>query len=136
DVVANIVASQEFYDDAGDSNAGFVTRLYEKFLNREPDAAGLDFWLRLMAPPTNASRAQAAIQFYNTPEEHGVLVDSLFSEYFNGIHPLPDKTPYVTDLNNGDTETAVELKIIDSQQYRDNPPAPAAGTVGKALYDH
>src|SRR6185437_6504468 len=35
DVVANILASQEFYDDAAGSNVGFVTRLYEKFLNRE-----------------------------------------------------------------------------------------------------
>ena len=52
----------------------------------------LNFWLGLMGPPMNPSRAQVATEFYNTPEEHGLLVDFLFSEYFNNINPLPDKT--------------------------------------------
>ena len=125
-----------FYDDAGDTNAGFVTRLYEKLLNREPDTAGLNYWLRLMGPPTNESRTQVATQFYNTPEEHGLLVDFLFSEYFKGTVPTPDTAPYVADLNAGETQTQVELEIFRSPQYVNAPPAPAVGTVGDALYPH
>jgi hypothetical protein len=40
------------------------------------------------------------------------------------------------DLDNGQTETQVEKAIIDSPAYSDNPPEPAAGTVGRALYPH
>jgi hypothetical protein len=39
-------------------------------------------------------------------------------------------------LNNGATQTAVELAIIDSSQYQSAPPKPAAGTIGTALYQH
>lgn len=61
------------------------------------------------------------------------LVDFLFGEYFQGVTPLPDTTPYVTDLDDGETETQVEKAIIDSSAYSDNPPEPAAGAVGRRL---
>jgi hypothetical protein len=60
----------------------------------------------------------------------------MFGEYFNGVSPLSSPQPYVTDLDKGETETQVELAIIDSPDYRNNPPQPAAGTVGKTLYPH
>jgi hypothetical protein len=49
---------------------------------------------------------------------------------------MPDATPCITNLDNGQTETQVEKAIIDSSAYSDNPPEPAAGAVGKALYPH
>lgn len=38
-------ASPEFWDDAGSTNAGYVTLLYNRVLDRAPDNAGINFWL-------------------------------------------------------------------------------------------
>jgi hypothetical protein len=102
----------------------------------EPD--GVSYWVGLMSPPTNPpeTRFQIASQFYDTHEKHVNLVDFLFGEYFQGVSPPPDATPFVTDLDQGQTETQVEKAIIDSPAYSTNPPKPAAGTVGLALYPH
>jgi hypothetical protein len=136
DVVENILASQEFFDDSGDTNTGYVTLLYQRVLQRSAETDGLKYWTGLMAPPTNETRVQIASQFYDTHEKHLDLVDFLFGEYFQGVSPLPSTAPYVTDLDNGQTETQVEKAIIDSPDYSSNPPQPAAGTVGKSLYPH
>jgi hypothetical protein len=79
---------------------------------------------------------QIVSQFYDTNEKHVDLVDFLFGEYFNRVSPLPSTQRYVADLDAGQTETQVEKAIIDSTDYSNNPPAPAAGKVGKALYPH
>ncbi|HVX10740.1 MAG TPA: MBG domain-containing protein [Pirellulales bacterium] len=136
DVVENILASKEFFDDAGDTNTGFVELLYQRVLNRSAEQNGLDYWVGLMSPPTNETRLQIASQFYDTHEKHVDLVDFLFGEYFQGVSPLPDTTPYVTDLDESETETQVEKAIIDSSAYSSNPPEPAAGAVGRPLYPH
>jgi hypothetical protein len=60
DVVENILASKEFLDDAGDTNAGFITLLYQRVLNRPAEPSGLDYWVGLMGPP-NASRMSVRI---------------------------------------------------------------------------
>jgi hypothetical protein len=136
DVVENILASQEFFDDSGDTNAGYITLLYQRVLQRPAEPSGLAYWVGLMAAPKNETRVEIASQFYDTHEKHADLVDFLFGEYFNGASSLPSMAPYVTDLDNGQTETQVEKSIIDSPDYSNNPPQPAAGAVGKSLYPH
>lgn len=136
DVVENILASQEFFDDAGDANLGYIKLLYQRVLERPAEHDGLDYWTGLMSPPSNESRTQIASQFYDTHEKHADLVDFLFGEYFNGLSPLPPTQPYMADLDAGQTETQVEKAIIDSPEYTDNPPKPSAGSVSRSLYSH
>jgi hypothetical protein len=136
DVVDSLLASQEFFDDAGDANAGYISLLYQRVLQRSEDQSGLEYWAGQMASPASESRLQIASRFYDTHEKHVDLVDFLFGEYFQGVSPLPDATPYVTDLDNGQTETLVEEAIIDSPAYGENPPKPSAGAADRALYPH
>jgi hypothetical protein len=82
------------------------------------------------------TRKQIAAGFIGSHEQHVNLVDFLFGEYFKGVSPLPSTLPYVTDLDNGETQTQVEKAVIDSPDYSNNPPEPAAGAVGRALYPH
>lgn len=136
DVVENILASPEFFNDAADTTTGYVTLLYQRVLQRPAEPSGLDYWVGLMSPPTNETRLQIASQFYDTHEKHVDLVNFLFGEYFLGVSPPPSAAPYVTDLDKGETEAQVEKAIIDSSDYRSNPPEPAAGAVSRALYSH
>jgi hypothetical protein len=134
-VVEHILASQEFFDDAGDTTNGFVTLLYDRVLNRAPDANGLAYWTGLMGPPNNETRLQVATGFFDSHEQHVNLVDFLFGEYFDNSNPTAAQAmPYVDDLDAGQTQTQVELAIINSPDYSNAPPEPAAGTVGLALY--
>lgn len=130
----SVLGSQEFFNDAGDTNAGFVTLLYQRFLGRAPDSNGFNYWTGLLNSG-QLNRFQVAADFQASPEQHTLVVDFLFSEYFLGVTP-PDPTPYIDELNAGETQTQVELNIINSPAYANNPPKPAAGTVGLALYEH
>jgi hypothetical protein len=139
DVVENILASKEFFDDAGDTNLGFINLLYQRVLMRSAEPDGIAYWVALMSDPPNnppETRAQVASQFYDTHEKHVDLVDFLFGEYFNSISPLPSTQPYVAGLDAGESETQVEKAIIDSPVYSGSPRQPAAGSVGLALYPH
>jgi len=134
DVVVNILASQEFFNDAGGTNQGFVELLYERFLGRAGEASGVSSWVGMLN--SGQTRQQVASDFVGAPERHVELVDYLFGEYFKGVTPTPDPTPYVNLLNSGETQTQVEQAIIDSTAYDNTPPQPAQGTVGTALYQH
>lgn len=135
DTVNSILGSQEFLDDAGDTNAGFVTLLYQRFLGRSPDPDGAAYWTGRLNSG-ELTRYQVANGFQSSPEQHAMLVDFLFSEYFQNVTPTPDPAPYIDQLNAGQTETQVELNIINSPTYHDNPPRPAPGAVGIALFEH
>ncbi len=45
---AQMSASTEFYTRAGGTAQGFVTDLYRRLLNREPEPAGLNFWVEVL----------------------------------------------------------------------------------------
>ena len=134
DVVVNILASQEFFNDADGTNQGFVELLYERFLGRAGEASGVSSWVGMLN--SGQTRQQVASDFVGAPERHVELVDYLFGEYFKGVTPTPDPTPYVNLLNSGETQTQVELKMINSLVYSNAPPEPAVGKVGSALYPH
>ena len=51
------------------SNSFFVTQLYRDLLNREPDPAGLAFWVGQLNGGT--PRTSVALGFFNSPEFHG-----------------------------------------------------------------
>lgn len=131
----SMLGSQEFFDDAGDTNSGFITLLYQRVLGRAPDPNGFSYWTGLL-DSGKLNRFQVAADFLASPEQHVLVVDFLFSEYFLNVSPTPDPTPYIDELNAGETQTQVELSIINSSAYANNPPLPAAGTVGLALYEH
>jgi hypothetical protein len=47
-VLAGIIASDEYYQRAGATPAGFVAQLYSDFLERRPSGSELDYWVRRM----------------------------------------------------------------------------------------
>jgi hypothetical protein len=144
DVVLNILSSPEFFNDAvslygtvmPDHNEDFVRLLYQRALDRSSDNTGLLYWTQKL-DALQIAPIQAAAAFYGSHEDHVDLVNFLYGEYFNGATPTAaEAAPYVADLDTGQTETQVELAMIDSAPYQNTPPEPAAGSVGTALYPH
>jgi hypothetical protein len=76
DVAAQFVASAEFSDRyAKLDGAAFLTTVYHNVLHREPDAAGLDFWVGYMNG--GGSRAGLLAQFSESHENQVQVIGSI-----------------------------------------------------------
>ncbi|MEZ5230405.1 MAG: SpoIID/LytB domain-containing protein [Acidimicrobiales bacterium] len=69
--------SQEYYQRTGGSPEPFVRALYRDLLHREPDAAGLAYWVQQMAKPT-VSPPDVASGFYVSIESRRDRADRLY----------------------------------------------------------
>ncbi|HEV3342390.1 MAG TPA: DUF4214 domain-containing protein, partial [Pirellulales bacterium] len=132
-VVAGMISSPEFFAQAGlqhptDSpNQAWVRTLYERLLNREPDTQGLDFWTNKLN--TGAmTRPQVVLGFETSPEAYGNDVTSFYQLYLNRNPSPAEQATYVNQLLNGSTQAAVQIEIINTTEYQNNPPLPATGT--------
>ncbi len=140
-VVSGMISSAEFFASAGRShptqspNAAWVTTLYERLLNREPDSDGLKFWTTAL--DSNAlTRQQVVLGFVRSSENFRNLTTAFIKQYLNRTPTDVELTHYVNEFLAGASQRQVELEIIDSNEYRSTPPAPAAGHVTLALYPH
>jgi hypothetical protein len=76
DVAAQFVASTEFTGRYGKlDGAAFLTTVYQNVLHREPDAAGLDFWVGYMNG--GGSRAGLLAQFSESHENQVQVIGAI-----------------------------------------------------------
>lgn len=64
--IGAVLGSGEFFALHGNTNAGFISGLYEQLLGREPSGGDLTFWNGVLA--SGASPAQVAQTIFSTPE--------------------------------------------------------------------
>ena len=115
-VASLFYASDEYYiDHAGNSPTSWVTLLYQKLLNRDPDAAGLAAWVTYTNDP-RYGKSWVAYQFFQSQESRMLRVEHLYQTL---LHREPDATgwPFWTQtvLTMGDLTLAVTL--ASSQEY-------------------
>jgi len=78
DVASRFYASDEYYlYHAGGTPTLWVTALYQKLLNRAPDAAGLSAWVSATTSPGVGSY-EVAFEFYQSLESRLKRVDALY----------------------------------------------------------
>jgi len=115
-VASLFYASDEYYTyHAGNSATSWVTLLYEKMLNREPDPAGLAGWVTYTNNP-KYGRSWVAYQFFQSQESRMLRVEHLYQAL---LYREPDPTgwPFWTQtvLTMGDLTLAITL--ASSQEY-------------------
>jgi len=116
DVASRFYASDEYYlYHAGGTPTLWVTSLYQKLLNRTPDAAGLSAWVAATNSPA-WGRPKVAFEFYQSLESRLKRVDNLY-QVLLGRGPDPVGWPFWanTVLSTGDITLAVSL--ADSEEY-------------------
>ncbi len=109
-------SSQEFYQGLGGNDlTSWVTKLYEKLLNRAPDPGGLSMWVSYAANPAYG-RSWVAGQFYQSLESRLTRVRNLYQAVL-GRNPDPTGWPFWAEviLAKGDIELAVSL--AGSREY-------------------
>ncbi len=77
-VIAGIVGSPEFFQSAGGTNQGWVTEMYHRLLDREPDPQGLSFWTAKLGTGT-LDRFHVILGFVESDENFHNLVRRLVS---------------------------------------------------------
>ncbi|HEY8664747.1 MAG TPA: DUF4214 domain-containing protein [Propionibacteriaceae bacterium] len=115
-VASLFFASDEYYlYHAGNSATSWVTLLYQKLLNRNPDAAGLASWVSYTNNP-KYGKSWVAYQFFQSPESRMLRVEGLYQAL---LHREPDATgwPFWAQsvLTTGDLTLAINL--AGSQEY-------------------
>jgi len=114
-VASLFYASDEYYAKAGGTPTTWVTSLYSKLLNRQPDAQGLQLWLSYTLNP-KMGRSWVASQFYQSEESRMRRVRALYEVL---LQREPDSTgwPFWTArvLTLGDIALAVD--VASSAEY-------------------
>ncbi|HXT57127.1 MAG TPA: DUF4214 domain-containing protein, partial [Pirellulales bacterium] len=135
-VVAGMISSPEFFAEAGNShpqlsaNAAWVTTLYERLLNREPDQQGLQFWTGNLDSGA-MTREQVVLGFEQSPEAYTNDVNGFFQQYLNRAPTATELANYVGQLEHGATQRDIQMQLIDLPEYQNNPPLPPAGSMNR-----
>ncbi|HEV3005905.1 MAG TPA: DUF4214 domain-containing protein, partial [Pirellulales bacterium] len=138
-VIAGMIGSPEFYASAGQQhpnlppNGAWVTALYERLLNREPEQAGYLHWTNALDNGT-LTRQQVVLGFVDSTENFQNLTNGFFQEYLQRNPTPTELATYVGEFQAGATQRDVQLAIINLPEYANTPPAPAPGTVGQPKY--
>ncbi|MEX2121353.1 MAG: DUF4214 domain-containing protein [Pirellulales bacterium] len=127
-VIAGMISSPEFFASAGGTNRLWVTEMYRRLLNREPDQQGLDFWTDHL-DNGRLGREQVVLGFVKSDENFRNLVTDWFQQYLNR-QPTSDAeiAPFVSQLQQGASQRDIQTQILDTDEYFNSPPVPADGT--------
>ena len=113
-VRADIVSSQEYYNDGGGTAAGYVTELYESLLDRAPDAGGLAHWETVLAQQGAAAVAGGLI---DSPEFDAGIISGYYETYLDRAADAGGTQYWVSQLESGVTEQVVISDFTSSAEY-------------------
>ncbi|HEV7221820.1 MAG TPA: DUF4214 domain-containing protein, partial [Pirellulales bacterium] len=135
-VVAGMISSPEFFAEAGNAhpqlsaNAAWVTTLYERLLNREPDSQGLQFWTGNLDSGA-MTRPDVVLGFEQSREAFANDVTAFFQQYLNRAPSDAESATYVTQLQQGSTQRDIQVELINLPEYQSIPALPTAGTMNR-----
>jgi len=126
-VTAGIVSSPEFFNGAGGTNTQWVTEMDHRLLSREPDTGGHDFWTSHLND-NSLTRPDVVYNFVRSDANERNLINGWYHQYLNRDPLATELAIYLAQLKNGQSQRGVQIQIINSPEYFNSPPPPAAGT--------
>jgi hypothetical protein len=93
----------------------YVTQLYRKLLNRDPETTGLEGWVSWMV--AGASPLDVARGIYDSPEHRSLQVDGYYARFLHRSADPGGRAGWVNALLAGWSETSVEIDFLTSQEY-------------------
>ncbi len=114
-LLADLGASGEFWSKAGSTNTGFVTRVYERLLNRAPDQSGLDHWVSRLDAGT--SRRALILTIANLNEPLGRLVALSYDEILSRNPSTGERTSGITHLRTTGDRSALYAQLMGRTEF-------------------
>src|SRR5438270_10247726 len=113
-VEAQIVNSDEYVFDHGNTQTGWITGMYQDLLGRNPDANGLNNWLNALA---NGSSTFAVAAGIVTSQERDVsLIRSDYALYLGRAPRTDEVVSWLTQFQAGANRVQVAAGIIASDE--------------------
>ncbi|HEV3341319.1 MAG TPA: DUF4214 domain-containing protein, partial [Pirellulales bacterium] len=124
-IKAGFADSPEFNKNAGnakgDNPVGWLTALYQRILNRAPDAQGLQYWEEQLAG--GISEYNVALGFFDSFEAFKNDVTGWFNEYLERAPTDAELVQYANEMLGGKTDRDIEQEITNLPEYGANPPS-------------
>jgi hypothetical protein len=115
-VEAIIAGSAEFYQNSGGTNIGFLSALYQDFLNRPLDAAGMAVWGGALT--SGQSTTQVAQGIIGTQEYANDLVEQDYLTYLQRPADPTSLNAFVSALSSGQTNNdMIVATLLGSGEY-------------------
>ncbi len=114
-LLADLGASGEFWSKAGSTNTGFVTRVYERLLNRAPDQGGLDHWVGRLEDGT--SRRALILTLANLNEPLGRLVALSYDEILSRAPNATERTSGIAHLRSTGDRSALYAQLMGRSEF-------------------
>jgi hypothetical protein len=119
-VIANLVASTEYFNKNGGTNALFVAAAFRDILGRTvPDPAGQAFFVNQLA--AGVSRATVATELLGSNEYRSNLVASYYVSFLARTGSAAEIAAWVTNIANGMRDETVINFFVSSLEYFQNP---------------
>jgi hypothetical protein len=118
EVQAKLLASDEYYGQAGGTNDGFVDALYQDVLGRSADAgakATFGSWLA-----AGRTRADVARTVLTSPQGYGHVVEQLYERLLRRGSDASGRRYWRARLADGMSVERLIASIASSREYVDN----------------
>ena len=125
-VIAGMISSPEFFQSAGGTNADWIQALYQRLLNRPADSLGLSFW-EYQLDQHLETEDQVVLGFTQSDENFTNLIDGFYQQYLQRAPDSTELNNMLAQMRTGATQRDIQVEIIDTDEYRNTPPAPADG---------
>jgi hypothetical protein len=124
-VLIGILSSPELRQAAGTTGGAWVTELYRRYLHREPEQQGYDYWTGHLADGSMDYR-QVARGFVISAENDRNMADGWYSLYLGRTTTPQEQAELVTALLVGDAkrQEAAQEHIVAGAEYQSTPPQP------------
>jgi hypothetical protein len=114
-VLAAILASPEYYQRAGGTDAGWVDAVYHDLLDRSSEPVGRDYWLQALA--AGAGRTAVAQRITASPEHEGRVVAADYQKLL-GRTASPEEVAFVVRaFEGGLTNEQIAAGFVASDEY-------------------
>ncbi len=118
-IQAEIMSSDEYFINAGGTNAGFVEQMYRDLVNRNPDAGGETFYLNMLSNPSTVGERQNVLNnFIGQVEPIQSQVTSFYASLLNRMPDAGGLSFYTGELQGGTPlQTVVNQFLGNTNEY-------------------
>lgn len=114
-LLSALAGEPEFFQLAGSTNPGFVTRLYERVLLRSPDQGGLDHWVGELE--RGVPRWRVAQAFTYVDETLGRLATGAFGDMLDRTPDADERTEAIGFLRRTGNLAGLYGQLIDRPEF-------------------
>jgi hypothetical protein len=111
----DLCTGSEFWTLSGQTNTGYVQRLYQTLLQRSADQDGLNYWVGQLNG--GMTRADVAARFIDGDEFHGIFIDDDYLALDDRPSDGDGWTYWVSQMRSGMSQEEVIRRFLEAPEF-------------------